>query len=128
MLPRFLLLVFYGLALVSSLGQIPSAAAPPVTIDLSKFPAAAVDEVVVPVPSEIFSVLDKLGSPNWKAEMRDNLGKNTGNRAQVALLLGTVIADGFVSVTPLHLDLTHDASLDALHKKFAAAPQGRDRD
>jgi hypothetical protein len=60
--------------------------------------AAAVDEVVVPVPSEIFNVLDKLGSPNWKAEMRDNLGKNTGNRAQVALLLGTVIADGFIAV------------------------------
>ena len=39
-------------------------------------------------------MLDKLGSPNWKAEMRDNLGKNTGNRAQVALLLGTVIATG----------------------------------
>lgn len=30
------------------------------------------------------------------------------------------VADGFVSVSPLHLDLTHDASLDALHKKFAA--------
>ena len=50
------------------------------------------------MPSEIFSVLDKLGSPNWKAEMRDNIGRNTGNRAQVALLLGTVIADGFVAV------------------------------
>jgi hypothetical protein len=64
----------------------------------SKFPAAAVDEVVVPLPSEIFNVLDKLSSPNWRGEMRDNLGKNTGNRAQVALLLGTVIADGFIAV------------------------------
>ena len=79
--------------MASSLAQ-----SPPASIDLSKFPAAAVDEVVVPVPSEIFNVLDKLGSPNWKAEMRDNLGKNTGNRAQVALLLGTVIADGFIAV------------------------------
>jgi hypothetical protein len=57
-----------------------------------------VDEVVVPLPSEIFNVLDKLSSPNWRGEMRDNLGKNTGNRAQVALLLGTVIADGFIAV------------------------------
>ena len=32
------------------------------------------------------------------------------------------IADGYVSVTPLHLDLTHEASLDGLHKKFAATP------
>jgi hypothetical protein len=93
MLLRLLFPVLWGLALASSLAQ-----PPPAAIDLSKFPAAAVDEVVVPVPSEIFNVLDKLGSPNWKAEMRGNLGKNTGNRAQVALLLGTVIADGFVAV------------------------------
>jgi 5'-nucleotidase len=32
------------------------------------------------------------------------------------------IADGYVSVSPLHLDLTHERSLDALHKKFAATP------
>ncbi|MBA3668756.1 MAG: 5'/3'-nucleotidase SurE [Sphingomonas sp.] len=30
------------------------------------------------------------------------------------------IADGYVSVTPLHMDLTHDPSIDALHKCFAA--------
>jgi hypothetical protein len=93
MLSRLLLPLLGALALMTSHAQ-----SPPPAIDLSKFPAAAVDEVVVPVPSEIFSVLDKLGSPNWKAEMRDNLGKNTGNRAQVALLLGTVIADGFIAV------------------------------
>jgi len=33
------------------------------------------------------------------------------------------VADGYVSVSPLHLDLTHDASLDALHKQFAAMPE-----
>jgi 5'-nucleotidase len=33
------------------------------------------------------------------------------------------VADGYVSVSPLHLDLTHDASLEALHKRFAAAPE-----
>lgn len=70
----------------------------PERIDLSKFPAKAVDEVVVPVPSEIFIVLDKLGAPNWKSEMSKSLGKNTGERAQVALLLGTVIAEGFIAV------------------------------
>ena len=31
------------------------------------------------------------------------------------------VADGYVSVSPLHLDLTHEGSLDALHKRFAAA-------
>lgn len=75
-----------------------SAQPAPESIDLSKFPAAEVDNVVVPVPSEVFSVLDKLGTPNWRAELRSSLGKNTGNRAQVALLLGTVIAEGFIAV------------------------------
>lgn len=30
------------------------------------------------------------------------------------------IADGYVSVSPLHLDLTHEASLEQLHKRIAA--------
>ena len=33
------------------------------------------------------------------------------------------IADGYVSVTPLHLDLTHDASIDGLRNEFAATHQ-----
>lgn len=93
MLPRLIPVLFCSIAVAGAIAQ-----EPPQSIDLSKFPAAAVDNVVVPVPSEIFNVLDKLGSPNWKGEMRDNLGQNTGNRAQVALLLGTVIAEGFVAV------------------------------
>jgi 5'-nucleotidase len=32
------------------------------------------------------------------------------------------VADGYVSVTPLHLDLTYDASLEGLTKRFAATP------
>src|SRR4051794_17123823 len=32
------------------------------------------------------------------------------------------IDDGYVAVSPLHLDLTHDPSIDALHNKFAATP------
>jgi len=34
-----------------------------------------------------------------------------------------VIADGYVSVTPLHLDLTHEASLEQLRERFADAAQ-----
>ncbi len=93
MQPQLITVVLCGIALATAVAQ-----SPPASVDLSKFPAAAVDDVVVPVPSEIFIVLDKLGTPNWRAELRDDLGQNTGNRAQVALLLGTVIADGFVAV------------------------------
>jgi hypothetical protein len=71
---------------------------PPKKITLSDFPAAAVQEVVVPVPSEIFAVLDKLGNPNWKAQLRDGKARTPEDRARTALLLGNVIAEGFVAV------------------------------
>jgi hypothetical protein len=72
---------------------------PPKKIDLGQVPADTVDNVVVPVPSEVFAVLDKLGNPNWRAQLGTaTTFPPTGNRAQDALLLGTVIADGFIAV------------------------------
>lgn len=72
--------------------------APPRKVSLSDFPAAAVDDVVVPVPSEIFAVLDKLGNPNWKSLLRGGRARTPEDRARTALLLGNVIAEGFVAV------------------------------
>jgi len=88
------------LFLVLLLGLTPALAQkPPRTIDLGEFPAETIDNVVVPVPSEIFTVLDRLGNPNWRAELGPaRTYPPSPNRAQVALLLGTVIADGFVAV------------------------------
>jgi hypothetical protein len=74
------------------------ASEPPPHIDVSKFPAKIVDEVVVPVPSEVFGVLDKLGSPNWHEVLRSGKATAQGERPQIALLLGTVIAEGFIAV------------------------------
>ena len=38
------------------------------------------------------------------------------------------IADGYISVSPLHLDLTHEPSLVGLQERFAASPsRGRSR-
>ena len=68
------------------------------TIDLSKFPADLFEEVIVPVPSEVFEVLDKLGQPNWRAEMRDQNNVNLTDRYEVALQFGVVVADGFIAV------------------------------
>ncbi len=95
----------------------------PEQIDLSSFPAAAVQDVVVPVPSEIFNVLDKLGSPNWKGELRDSLGKNSGNRAQVALLLGTVIAEGFIAVEAEDSERVKQIGRDVLELSAAVGVQ-----
>jgi len=72
---------------------------PPQQINLNEFPAETVNEVVVPVPSEVFAVLEKLGNPNWRAELGPaKTFSATADRAQDALLLGTVIADGFIAV------------------------------
>ncbi len=77
------------------------AQAPP-KIDFSKFPSESVliEEVVVPVPSEIFRILDKLGKPKWSAVQHPSQGvaQPFGDQPQIALLLGVVIADGFVAV------------------------------
>src|ERR1700758_2669048 len=74
------------------------AEAPPNHVDLSKFPATQLDDIVVPLPSEVFNVLDKLGTPNWQEQLRDPIIKNRGEREQIALLLGSVVAEGFVAV------------------------------
>lgn len=71
---------------------------PAPTIDLADFPAAMVDDVVVPIPMETFAVLDKLGEPNWRAELRPEPSGPIRDRSQTALLLGTVVADGFIAV------------------------------
>jgi hypothetical protein len=91
---------FFALAvLLGSLGPA-IAAEPPAHIDLGKLPPQAkmVEEVIVPVPSEIFGVLDKLGSPNWHDVLRSKKVTTRGERPQAALLLGVVIAEGFIAV------------------------------
>lgn len=74
----------------------------PAKIDVSQLPAQAkmIDEVVVPVPSEVFGVLDKLGKPHWSEVLRPTktVVKPVGGAEQTSLLLGTVIAEGFIAV------------------------------
>ena len=89
----FLFLAIFALTPMSLRADVP-----PKKITLSDFPAAAVQEVVVPVPSEIFAVLDKLGNPNWKAQLRNGKSQTPEDRARTALLLGNVLAEGFVAV------------------------------
>lgn len=60
--------------------------------------STTVQDVVVPLPGEIFTALNKLGSVNWGEHVRTNPGSSFMERPRVALLLGTVIADGFIAV------------------------------
>lgn len=72
-------------------------AAPPQRIDVSQF-SKKVEDVVVPLPNEVFGALNKLGPVNWKEFVRTEKGSNFQERPRIALLLGTVIADGFIAV------------------------------
>lgn len=71
---------------------------PPQKIDVSKL-NSRVEDVVIPVPSEIFNALDKLGgSPNWNRAIAPDSKFKPSKQPEIALLLGTVIANGFIAV------------------------------
>ncbi len=69
----------------------------PKRIDVKRY-SKTVDDVVVPLPNEIFGALNKLDSVNWKEFVRTNKGANFTERPRIALLLGATIADGFIAV------------------------------
>jgi hypothetical protein len=90
-----------ALAALSLLALAEESTPAPAHIDIGKLPEQTkmIDDVVVPVPSEIFAVLDKLGKPHWEDVLRPVNGtKAVGEQAQIALQLGTVIAEGFIAV------------------------------
>src|SRR5438876_2293636 len=69
----------------------------PKRIDVKQM-SKKVENVVVPLPNEIFGALNKLGSVNWREFVRTEKSSNFTERPRIALLLGTVIADGFIAV------------------------------
>ena len=73
------------------------AAPVPQHIDVQKV-STSVRDVVVPRPDEVFGALNKLGGVNWKEYVRTDRASNFQERPRVALLLGSVIADGFIAV------------------------------
>ncbi len=64
------------------------AATAPTHIDVNKF-STKVEDVVVPLPNEVFGALNKLGSVNWKEYVRADRGSNftrpAANRAFAGL-------------------------------------------
>src|SRR5881409_4316075 len=69
----------------------------PQHIDIKQL-STIVEDVVVPLPNEIFGALNKLGAVNCKEHVRSDKGPNFTERPRIALLLGAVIADGFIAV------------------------------
>ena len=60
--------------------------------------AIRLDAISIPTPGELFAALEKPGKPNWVGQMRGPIGTTYKNRAQIALNLGGLIADGFIAV------------------------------
>src|SRR5215813_8344390 len=60
--------------------------------------AAKTDSITVPTPGELFAALGKSGKINWPAQYRGPIPTTFRDRAQIALNLGGLIADGFIAV------------------------------
>ena len=60
--------------------------------------AASVDALTVPTPGEFFKAIEKGGKPNWTSQYRPPVSIKSTDRAQMALNLGTLIADGYIAV------------------------------
>src|SRR5437016_847554 len=60
--------------------------------------AASTDSISIPTPGELFAALEKSGKINWAGQYRTPIPMTYRNRAQIALNLGGLIADGFIAV------------------------------
>lgn len=56
------------------------------------------DAITIPTPGELFAALAKPGKINWASQYREPIPTSYRNRAQIALNLGGLIADGFIAV------------------------------
>src|SRR3954451_15569967 len=87
----------FSLGLLVLSATITAAEAPRLSADqLAK--AIRNDAISIPTPGELFAALAKPGKPNWSGQMRGPLPTTYRDRAQLALNLGGLIADGFIAV------------------------------
>ena len=89
--------LFLLIALAASAPAQPSASPPASEVPSHSKP---IENVLVPVPHEVFESLDKFPNANWAKVQRRGLSrwKPHGEQAQTALLLGAIIAEGFIAV------------------------------
>ena len=71
--------------------------APPLTAE-QMAGAVSLDAITVPTPGELFAALNKQCKPNWTAQARGPITTAYSDRAQAALNLGGLIADGYIAV------------------------------
>lgn len=62
--------------------------------------AAAIqtDQITIPTPGELFEAIGNTGTPNWTSQYRSPIPTAFSNRAQMALNVGGLIADGYIAI------------------------------
>jgi hypothetical protein len=70
----------------------------PGRIDLNDPNLVIVEASVIPIPLEIFSSLDKLGTQDWSKHVDEREIRLDANRSRTAMLFGLVVSDGFIAV------------------------------
>lgn len=86
-----------GLTLCSALWA--QEVAPPGSLTKEEIATAVADEKIsLPVPGELFAALSKQGRIDWSAQLRKAPSGTFTNRQQIALNLGTLVADGYLAV------------------------------
>ncbi|MBV9672265.1 MAG: hypothetical protein JO076_05495 [Verrucomicrobia bacterium] len=60
--------------------------------------AVWIEGLTIPTPGEFFAAFQKGAKPNWASQFRPPVVISSAKRAQMALNLGTLIADGYIAV------------------------------
>jgi hypothetical protein len=60
--------------------------------------AVRTDAISIPTPGELFAAIEKPGKTDWSGQYRGPMPITYRNRAQIALNLGGLIADGFIAI------------------------------
>ena len=97
-LPRMNFPVATGAMVLLACASIASAAEPAPLSKEQLTNAIKTDSLTIPTPGELFAALEKPGKPDWAGQYRTPIPMTYRNRAQIALNLGGLIADGFIAV------------------------------
>ena len=57
-----------------------------------------IDSLTIPTPGEFFAAMDAAGRPAWGQQVRSGSPSAPDSRPRIALILGTLVADGYVAV------------------------------
>ncbi len=76
--------------------------------------SVALDAMTVPTPGELFAALTKQIKPTWSSQYRGPISTAYSDRAQIALNLGGLIADGYVAVEAMDSQQVKNLGRDIL--------------